>query len=349
MKKDFKSVMSGLKIPFFDLSRQYKAIRNEILCTQDYVYSSGRMLDGNCVEQFEDAIAIRCKRKYAVAVNSCTQALVFANLITKDGSNVMIPPVSFIATANSVWMANRNVNFADVDSQGLITNIPSTHPASTLLYVDLYGNMVDLNKINWDRETIIEDAAQSFGASCNGKPAGSFGDISCLSFDPMKNLPNYGSGGMLLTNKKSFYQKALILRDNGKLVNKVGTEGTNSKMSESDCACMLVKLRYFDSWQKRRTEIADYYSENIAEYVIVPRIEPNVIPSWHKYVIQSDRRNDLKMYLERKGIETKIHYEKPIFRTKNATKLCNRVLSLPIYPELSDEEVEYIVKSIRKI
>lgn len=334
-------------IQYVNIQRQYSTLCEEILHTQDVVYSSGRVLDGTYVSEFEKSIALRCNRKYAVAVNSCTQALVFACIMTKDGSNVMIPPVSFIATANAAWMADRNVNFADVDSQGLITNVLDVpNPASTLLYVDLYGNMVDTSQIRWDG-TVIEDAAQSFGASCNGKPAGSFGDISCLSFDPMKNLPNYGSGGMLLTDKKSIYKSALILRDNGKLLNRIGVAGTNSKMSESDCACMLVKLKYFDSWQKRRIKIAQYYTENLKDSVDVPQIKPNVIPSWHKYVIQTDKRDKLKEYLEVKGVETRIHYSKPLFRTKNAVKLCNRVLSLPIYPELTDEEVESVVKAVK--
>ena len=301
--------MNGLKIPYINIQKQYKTIRDEILNAQDLVYSSGNMLSGKYTKQFESEMAIRCNRKYALTVNSCTQALIFANIIVGNDSSVLMPAVSFIATLNSALMTNRTVHFNDVDNQGLFDfNNPSANPFKTLIFVDLYGNVVDQAKLNsfvsnFNDITVIEDAAQSFGASWCGKPAGSFGDISCLSFDPMKNLPNYGSGGMLLTDNESSYRMALNLRDNGKL-DKYIIPGTNSKMSESDCASMLIKLKYFDSWQRRRINIANYYNEMLSNYVDIPQISPNVIPSWHKYVIQTTEQIPLKNYLSENGIET---------------------------------------------
>lgn len=335
--------MSGFKIPFVNLGRQYQSIKNVIQNVQDVVYSNGKVLDGPYVSKFEREMAQLCERKYAVAVNSCTQALVFANIITDDGGGVLTPAVSFVATLNSSIMAKRQVYFADVNTQGLI-QIPDKSPASTLIFVDLYGNVVDQDTLSWGG-TIIEDAAQSLGATWKGRPAGSFGDISCLSFDPTKNLPNYGSGGMLLTNNETFYKKAKNLRDNGKLS---GGVGTNSKMSESDCACMLIKLKCFPEWQKRRAKIARYYNNHLSNYVEIPKINQNAMPSWHKYVIQTDHQLPLQSHLSSCGIETKIHYPKPLCEMPNAIRLCQRVLSLPIYPELTDGEVEEVVKSVSR-
>ena len=339
--------MSGLKIPFTDLPRQYATIRQEILDAQDKVYSSGRVVDGENTVKFEAEIAKRCNRKYAVAVNSCTQALVFANLMTeRENPCVVMPAYSFIATLNSVLMANRYPKFIDVDNQGLIDLNDFGQPdANTLLFVDLYGGIPNLKKLSkLDDWLIIEDAAQAFGSYYDGQPAGTFGHISCLSFAPTKNLPNYGTGGMLLTDDEHFYQVSKDFRDNGKFTR---TFGSNCQMTESDCASMLVKLKYFDGWQQRRKDIADYYSSNLKN-VEVPKINPSVSLNWHKYVIQSDDQSLLQLHLANKGIETKIHYPYTFgFHSfRGAYSLTYRVLSLPIYPELSDAEVEAIVGAV---
>lgn len=337
--------MSGYEIPFVDLPRQYKTIRQEILDAQDKVYSNGRVVDGENVVKFEAEIAKRCHRKYAVAVNSCTQALVFANLMThRENPCVVMPAYSFIATLNSVLMANRYPKFIDVDDQGLIDIDDLGKPdADTLMFVDLCGNIPNLKKLaaleGW---LIIEDAAQSFGSYYDGHPAGTFGHISCLSFAPTKNLPNYGTGGMLLTDDELFYQTAKDLRDNGKFTN---TFGTNCQMTESDCASMLVKLKYFDGWQKRRNEIADYYTANLKN-VELPKVIPLVSSNWHKYVIQTDDQSLLQLHCKNHGIETKVHYPYTLGPLRNAYKLSRRSLSLPIYPELSDFDIEAIVKVV---
>lgn len=343
---DFRNVMSGLKIPYVNLPRQYESIKEELLNAQNAVYTSGRVLDGEQVTNFESEMAKRCQRKYAIAVNSCTQALIFSNMMTNlhNDSCVVMPAISFIATLNSVLMSGRHPRFTDVDDQGLI-DVSSIDKcdAHTLLFVDLYGNIPNPEKFkSFEDWYIIEDAAQSFGSYYDGQPAGTFGHVSCLSFDPMKNLPNYGSGGMILTDEPQFNMVARDLRDNGKFG---GSFGTNSKMSESDCAGMLVKLKHFDGWQQRRKDIANYYSKNL-KHVEVPNINPSVSPNWHKYVIQTDDRAHLQLYLSNIGIESKVHYPYTLGPHQNAYKLSQRVLSLPIYPELTDTEVEAVVQAI---
>lgn len=360
-------------IPFFGIARQYESLREELLDAVNRVYSSGRVLDGNYTLQFEREMAKRCDRHFAVAVNSCTQGLVFSLLAAQGqsySSNVIIPNVSFSATLNSLLLARCSPVFCDVNTQGLIdleklAYNPKSYNINTLMYVNLFGNVVDIDRIKLMTEFfsemfVIEDAAQSFGSSYKGIPSGKLGDISVLSFDPTKNLPNYGSGGMVLTDDYSIYFSIANLRDNGKESGHM-TPGTNSKMSESDCAQMLIKLKYFNSWQKRRTDIANYYTEQLRHYVRVTETTPEAVHSWHKYPVWVEDRHVLMNKLQDRGIETKIHYSTPLselgcspssgflypqgnFPLSEAH--CKTELSLPIYPELQDAEVEYIVDSV---
>jgi dTDP-4-amino-4,6-dideoxygalactose transaminase len=350
--------MSGYKIPFVDLRRQYEDLREEILDQMDSVFLSGQMLDGPMTRAFENAMAKRCHRRHAITVNSGTQAICLALMAMTPPRNdgVMIPAVSFVATKNAVDILGRNSHVVDVDDQGLldvrsIDIAPLKKKIGIMMYVNLYGNMVDQDKIRMYTEFFneglltIEDAAQSFGAYWDDQPSGSFGDASILSFDPMKNLPNYGSGGMVLTDDDLLANEIRNFKDNGKLSG-FQIPGTNSKMNEADCAAMMVKLGHFDAWQARRAEIAEYYDSRLADYVSLPQINPRVTPSWHKYVIQTPERDALQQYLFDHGVETKIHYAEPFAPLSNAIYLCDRVLSLPIYPEMTDSEVETVAELV---
>jgi dTDP-4-amino-4,6-dideoxygalactose transaminase len=364
--------MSGLKIPFTGLPRQYNDLREELLNAADTVYQSGQVLDGEYTREFERQIAHRCQRKYAVAVNSCTQGLIFAlEALELTQSNILIPGQSFIATLNSVLRSGNNPIFCDINPDNNILDVETVYGklddmVDAVMYVNLYGNMINYDRFSlvvdfWNSGLcVIEDAAQSFGARYKGRPSGSFGDISLLSFDPTKNLPNYGSGGMILTDDFDVYTRLLSLRNNGKALDHYET-GTNSKMSESDCAQMLVKLDHFDAWQRRRTEIAKYYTTELSDFATTPWVDKDVEHAWHKYVIKLDDRNHCQQWLEASGIETKIHYEHPLYDypvagnhhtpkltdVSNSETLSRTALSLPIYPELSDEEVERIASAVQ--
>jgi len=317
-------------------------------------------------------MAARCDRRYAVAVNSCSQGLVLAQqVLFTDPINILIPTISFVATVNSVILNGNTPVFCDTDDQALI-DLDSLDYAikgagiSCVMYVNLFGNTVDYDRFKLTTEffnddlMVIEDAAQSFGASYNGRPSGSLGDISVLSFDPTKNLPNYGSGGMVLTDDHRIYTMLQDLRDNGKLTDHE-IAGTNSKMSEADCAQMLIKLSHFDCWQARRTEIAEYYSDNLPEWITKPKTTKGTVHAWHKYVIKADDRSSLQLHLAMVGIESKVHYNQPLYEYpvgyqhinyaaelyREASAFCSECLSLPIYPEMTDSEVEYVVHSIK--
>jgi dTDP-4-amino-4,6-dideoxygalactose transaminase len=267
-------------------------------------------------------------------------------------------------------MNDFNPVFCDIDYKGILDldsyQYKLDASVSAIMYANLFGNCIDYNRLRMQTEffnselVVIEDAAQSFGASYHGIPSGKMGDISVLSFDPTKNLNNYGSGGMILTDDLDYYNTCLGLRDNGKPIH--DEPGTNSKMSEADCAQMLVKLNHFDSWQDRRRQIAEYYTDQLYQYVDILVPNEGVKHAWHKFVIRTNHRNSLMSRLSLDGIETKMHYESALYdlgvgfnyidyskdlftETSSFTREC---LSLPIYPELSDAEVETVVNSVKR-
>jgi len=367
------------KIPFFGVDRQYNNLREEILDAIDKVYASGRVLDGTYTRQFEKTVAKMTERRYACAVGSCTQALIFAlravdNEYFRGSRNkILIPAQSFVATINTVLEAGFDPVFCDVDPQtGLmdLNTIPvHANDLAAIMYVNLFGNVLNQEQLitymemfSEEKIPVIEDAAQSFGAYYRGVPSGKLGDISCLSFDPTKNLNNYGSGGMILTDDPAIWELVNDYHDNGKGNDHIQS-GTNSKMSEADCAQMLIKLKYFDSWQARRKEIAEYYSEELDGLVGIPPVDMNVEHAWSKYVIHHHSRSSLYTDLLNMGVETRINYEVPLhqqslsfsFTTfddagvlEGAENFSRTCLSLPIYPELEDYEVEYVVEAIKQ-
>jgi dTDP-4-amino-4,6-dideoxygalactose transaminase len=360
-------------IHFFGIKRQYQTLRDELLDAVDRVYASGQVLDGHYTEEFERQIALRCGRKYAVAVNSCTQGLVMAqSMMFMQGTKILIPTVSFVATINAVLLNGNEPVLCDVDDQALI-DLESLDYAlkgagiGGIMYANLFGNTVDYDRFKMlsgffnEGAKVIEDAAQSFGASYMGQPSGSLGDVSVLSFDPTKNFNNYGSGGMVLVDNLADAKLLRDLRDNGK-TNEHDNPGTNSKMSEADCAQMLVKLKYFNKWQQRRQQVAEYYNRELEDFVEVPKTTKGTVHAWSKYVIKCTDRSALRLHLSKTGIETKVHYERPLYEYpvgynyinyaselyRNASAFCSECLSLPIYPELTDAEVETIVEEVKE-
>jgi dTDP-4-amino-4,6-dideoxygalactose transaminase len=360
------------KIPFFGVDRQYANIREEILDATDRVYSSGKVLDGMYTNLFEQYVGNQTERRHAIAVNSGTQALIFAlrnidfySLFKKN--KVLIPAQSFVATVNAVIEAGMDPVFCDVDPvSGLIDlNKIDVTPdeLAAVMYVNLFGNIIDYDKLQtykdfWNRHSIpvIEDAAQSFGAYYRGVPSGKLGDISVLSFDPTKNLNNYGSGGMILTDDADFAELCRSYRDNGKSHDH-NVAGTNSKMSESDCAQMLVKLKHFGDWQIRRKQIAEYYTNELQNSIELIPISSHVEHAWSKFVMHIDYRRMFQDRLTQNGIETRIHYPTPLHMLNvsgsfdpgvllGAEEFSRTSVSLPIYPELTDLEVERVVSVI---
>ncbi len=375
--------MSGSNnfISFNGVARQYNELRWELQHEIEVVMSSGDLLNGHKKAIFEDQIASRVGREYAICVNSGTNALhyIFDWLANEAKTKIpfgtqptiAVPSYSFRSTANSI--ADRGTTkVIDVHANTGLMNFQSEQFNDLLdiiMYVNLYGNMINyeelvtVNTLFYDNSTaiIIEDAAQSFGATFKGKHSGSFGNFSIFSFDPTKNFgSSTGGGGMILTDDHAaagWFFNYLSNGINNYNVN-TGAPAVNSSMSEVDCACMLVKLKYFDKWQERRTAIAEYYNKNLHKSIMTPRhtTTDGVQHAYSKYVILADNRDFIKLSLKNAKIETKIHYNIDDPWPPSATDykggasiMSRNVLSLPIYPELTDVEVERIVKEVNKV
>lgn len=345
-------------IPFFGLVKQYRNLREELLDATDRVLSSGELMGGENTTKFEDWLCNRTGTKYAVTVHSGTQALeIIANYYVEPFKStfdiepvIKLPNISYVATLNAFLNAGWKVELADTNSNGIAdySNESNDHDIRNVCLVGLYGaNPVGKSIFNYS----IVDGAQHWLV------ADDIGDAMAISFDPTKNLPASGNGGAIVTNDEYLYQYALSFRNNGKYDHV--TYGTNSRMSEQDCAQILVRTKYIDKWQWRRKEIRHYYLDEFKNMPFSCLSRDYPIHADQKFVIYTEDRNELLQYLSDKGIETKVHYEQALSELPLARKLvrpnllstsvmlCRGVLSLPIYPELTDSEVEYIAKEVK--
>lgn len=355
--------MTGsLSIPFTGLKKQYNQLRTEILDITDEVYRSGQLMSGNYTTEFENWLAKRNHSKYAVTCHSGTQALeiiagYYRTKISINPPRVIIPSMTYIATANAFANAGWDVYLGDTDYHGLldIKKLPEDLSAQATVLVGLYGASVDeLSDRFWATDLIIEDGAQHWLANNSNR----IGNATAISFDPMKNLNAYGNGGAVVTDDLDLLEFARGYCNNGKP--KYDYAGTNSRMSETDCAQMMVKTRYIDEWQERRRKIALYWMGRLKGSGIRTLIDSNNFQThaFHKFVIDVDSRDILQRNLALKKIETRIHYEQPLHELPAyedcagpdilsvASAMSRRVLSLPFYPELTDLEVEYIIDQV---
>jgi len=359
--------MSGLTIPFTGLKKQYNNLRTEILEATDEVLRSGQLMNGNYTAEFENWLAKKNSSKYAITCHSGTHALeiiasYYANQ-TVIPPRVIIPSMTYAATANAFMRSGWDVYFVDTDQYGIIDPeaIPNDISYQAIVMVGLYGASIkNLSDRRWPLRSVandvvwIEDAAQHWLADKGIR----FGNAAAISFDPMKNFACYGNGGAVVTSDIDLLEYARAWRDNGKTTHQ--HIGTNSRMSEIDCAQMMVKTRYIDQWQERRRDIAAYWMERLTKSSIRCLIDTKNFNGhcFHKFVIDLDQRDILRQNLALKKIETRIHYNLPlhemgVFRQwpgpdilSRASALSRRVLSLPIYPELSDLEVDYVIDQV---
>jgi dTDP-4-amino-4,6-dideoxygalactose transaminase len=360
--------MSDLKIPFSGLRKQYNNLRDEILSATDEVLRSGQLMNGNFTAEFENWLAKKNHVKYAICVHSGTQALecLAEYYLQKEFYNplrAIMPSFTYMATANAFIRAGWDIHFIDTDSQGLLDfrKIPDGLEFSAIVLVGLYGASIThlgdvraWQKLTLESKIIIEDAAQHWLAADSVR----VGNAAAISFDPMKNLPCYGNGGAIVTNDSDLLHFARSWRDNGKTDHR--NTGTNSRMSELDSAHMMVKSRYLDQWQERRAEISQYWRDRFRGSPVrcLTNRDNYHDHCHHKFVIDLDDRDNLQKKLSQRHIETKIHYVQPLheigmFRQfsgpdilSSASALSRRVLSLPIYPELTDLAVEYIADQV---
>ena len=362
--------MNGLTIPFTGLRKQYNNLRQEILDATDEVLRSGVLMNGNNTAEFEHWLKKRNNVTYAVSCHSGTVALeiiarYYRHLQSLEPPTVLIPSMTYVATANAFVNAGWDIQFIDVDCYGVFDykKIPKFLSYQAVVIVGLYGASVTHfgdTKFWTEREKqgtiVIEDAAQNWlAADCCR-----IGNASAISFDPMKNLACYGNGGAVLTNDRDLYEFALSWRDNGKSSQHLH-QGSNVRMSELDCAHMMVKSKYVDQWQSRRKTIVNFWIETLKDRPVRCLIDKSNVHNhaYHKFVVDIDRRDQIKKELAIRKIETRVHYERPLHELDGvfrqypgpdlmavSSSLSRRVLSLPIYPELTDLEVEYIIDQV---
>ena len=362
---------TGLTIPFVGLRKQYNALRDQVLNATDDVLRSGQLMNGNHTAEFENWLARRNRVSYAVTCHSGTHALeiiaeYYRTQLTTDHPRVLLPSFTYVATANAFMRASWDLHFIDTDAYGILddTKFPTGVDYDAVVLVGLYGNSIthSAHVRSWNHwvannTIVIEDAAQHWLAnSCQR-----IGDAAAISFDPMKNLSCYGNGGAVVTDSLDLAEFARAWRDNGKPTHQ--SAGTNSRMSEIDCATTMIKTQYIDGWQARRQRISDFWRERFAKSNIRCLIDNKNSHNhaYHKFVIDVDYRDTLKQKLADRKIETKIHYERPIHEMSVyrqwpgpdmlavSSSLARRVLTLPLYPELTDLEVEYISDTVRAL
>ncbi len=362
------------KIPCLDLQKQHQQIKREVFEAFEKVYDQTAFSGGSFAEVFETQFAVFCGTKYAVAVNNGTSALHLAMLTLGigPGDEVIIPANTFIATAWAVSYCGATPVFVDctsntweIDSTKIEEKI--TAKTKAVIGVHLYGQPFDIDAVKQlcDKHKLflLEDAAQAQGATYKGIPVGGFGELGCFSFYPGKNLGACGEAGGITTNNEDYFKHLQSLRNHGMTVRYYHDEiGFNMRMGGLESASLAVKLKYLTGWNDRRRAIAKRYQQEVTNSKIVMQLQPEWANSiYHLFVVTVADRDDLVTYLNKKNIFPALHYPVPCHLQKayanlgykqgdfpNSEYLAAHCVSLPMYAELTDDEVSFVIDSLNK-
>jgi len=362
-----------MQVPFLDLKTQYRTIRDDVLTAIAEVCDSQTFALGPAVAKFEQEIAAYCGCKHAIGVSSGTDALLVSlmALDIRPGDEVITTPFTFFATASSVTRLGAKPVFVDVrkDSYNIdprALDKAVTDRTKAIIPVHLFGQVAQMQPIlqiaKRHNLVVVEDAAQAIGATQNTTKCGNFGDCACFSFYPTKNLSAFGDGGLVTTNNPLLADKIKILRNHGqnpqyfyKVV------GGNFRLDSIQAAVLSVKLKHLDHWNNRRRQVAAIYDMMLADSPVkTPKIDPNNHSIYHQYTITAPDRDKLQKFLAENGVGSSVFYPKCLHLQQCfshlgykpgdlpvAEQLCNEVLSLPIYPEMTDEQIRYVGHTIR--
>ncbi len=360
------------KVPFVNYPLQYRNSKKEIDSAIQDVLLRGDLILRKDVEKFEKNVASFVGTKFAVGVNSCTDALIFALKAAgiKKGEEVITVSHTFFATIEAIHHCGAKPILIDVGDDFLIDpgkiEKVITKRTRAILPVHLNGRMCKMGEIMAIAKKynliVIEDAAQSLGAEFKGKMAGSFGLASCFSFYPAKILGSLGDGGIVTTNNKNIVEKIRLLRNHGqKTKTKIVCYGFTSRLHNLQAAILNVKFKYLPKWIKRRREIAQIYTEglsSIKEIKLPPSPNSNrrFFDIYQNYVLKAQKRDKLFNYLKENGVETLIkdsvaNHKQPglglsHFYLPYSEQLAKEVISLPMYPELTNSQVDYVINCI---
>ncbi len=362
-----------MKIPYLDLQAQYQSIKPEIDAAIARVLDSSAYVLGPAVNEFELAFAAYCTADHCAGVNSGTSALHLA-LLAMDvgpGDEVITAANTFVATIAAIAHTGAKPVLVDVDPESRnidpkLLSMALSQKTKAIVPVHLYGRMADMDPIMQVAKkydiSVLEDAAQAHGAEYKGRRAGSIGRMAAFSFYPGKNLGAYGEAGAICTSDSSLDKAVRMLRDHGSERKYYHDRlGFNARMEGIQGAVLGVKLKHLDQWNEARRSIARQYHELLAGLPLtLPDMNDDYGQVFHLYVIETDRRDDLQKYLAGRDIPSLIHYPVPThlqagfdflgYRRGDfpiTERLCSEVLSLPIFPEMTPEQVAYVAAAIK--
>ncbi|MFC1559876.1 DegT/DnrJ/EryC1/StrS family aminotransferase [Candidatus Margulisiibacteriota bacterium] len=360
-------------IPMVDFKREYLSIKAEIDGAIKEVFDSGWFVLGKQVESFENEFASYIGAKHAIGVGSGTEALHLALIacgVQKDDEVITVPNTA-VPTVSAIDFAGAKPVFVDIDKDSYCMDPAEveekiTKKTKAIMPVHLFGQAADMDPlIKLAKEhglNIIEDACQAHGSIYKNKKVGALGDAGCFSFYPTKNLGAYGDAGIVTTNDAKIADKVRSLRNYGqsetRYVHKI--RGFNSRLDEIQAAVLRAKLKHLDKWNEQRRKLADKYSGLLSKSkVAVPKEKDHGRSCNHLYVIRSEKRDELQKYLKDHGVVTNIHYPIPVYLQEAygylgvkrgacpiAEAYAEQILSIPLYPQLKDEEAEKVASLI---
>jgi len=364
-----------MKIPFVDLKKQYDSIKDEILEAISKVLDSSSFIGGDSLKRFESKFAKFCETDNCIGVGNCTNAIFISLRTLGVGKNdeVITAANTFIATSEAISLTGAKAVFCDVNENTYNINADLieekiTKNTKAIVPVHLFGQPADMDKIidiaMKYKLFIVEDAAQANGARYKDKRVGSIGDIGCFSFYPAKNLGAYGDGGAIVTDNTKIAKKIRMYANHGRSEKyNHEFEGINSRLDGIQAAVLNIKLNYFNGWLIKRKSNAKLYNIKLKEFedIITPKIPTDREHVFHLYVVRARKRNQLREFLFKNGIETGIHYPTALPNLKAyknlgytpddfpvSSTLQDEIISLPMYPELTEIEIDYIVNAIKK-
>ncbi len=357
---------------FVNLKRQYKAYKEEIDSAISNVLENTAFINGPDVSELEKDLADFLGKGRAVICASGTDAL-FLPLMAKgikEGDEVLVPSFTFIATASMVKLSGATPVFVDVDSETFNMDVSDAQKkinknTKGIIPVSLYGQCADMDAINalakehglW----VMEDAAQSFGAEYKGRKSCTLTDMATTSFFPAKPLGGYGDGGAIFTSDEDLADKLISIRNHGQAGRYNHTSlGINGRMDTLQAAIVRVKLKHFPEEIRKRNEIAKRYSEkfkNLPAVISVPKVQENNLSTWAQYTLRIKNRDEFRNWLSKKDIPSAVHYpiplnRQPVFASLNSPacrvseELADQVVSLPIHPFLTEEEISKIIEAV---
>jgi len=365
---------SVTSVPLLDLKRQYASIKTEIDEAIAKVVTHAQFILGPEVKTFEESVASYCKTKFAIGVASGTDALLISLRAcgVGTGDEVIIPTFSFFATAGVVHNLGAKPVFVDINPETYnldpdLIQEKITKKTKVIMPVHLFGQTCDMDPIldlaKKYNLKVVEDAAQALGAEYKSKKAGSLGDLGCFSFFPSKNLGGMGDGGMVVTSNPELAEKIKLLRTHGaKQKYYHDIVGYNSRLDTLQAAVLNVKLKYLDSWSKKRRENAQVYNQQLKGLEItLPKAESFNYHIYNQYTIAVKNRDELKDILKQKGIGCEVYYPVPLHLQECFSYLgykkgsctisemkASDVISLPVFPELTEAEQNYVISAIKQ-